>query len=588
MKDTTNSIDRHISLLHKAIIIVVGLIVYINCIDGHFLWDDLGLIVNNAHISNLSNLANIFTEDVGAGVKGGMSNFYRPMQSFLYAVGYALWGLKVHGYHFISIALHILVSLAIYLFVYLLCLDRKISLITSLLFVSHPIHTEAVCYISGVADPLYFLFLLMCFVLYLTAKDTKTYILSLICFIAALFSKENALILPALIILYHACFSKRIVIGKVLPFWLIAFVYLVLRFFWIVPFRHPFVSVTGLLQRVPGFFVAISEYVRLLFLPYGLHMDYGDKLFKLSDPRAITGIVLTCSLVSLAILSKKKRPLISFAALWFFLCLFMVSNIYQINLSFMMEHWLYGASLGFFMASSYFITRIFSDNKRIFYLSVISIISIYAVLTIKQCTYWKSPISFYKRSLYYTPDSWRSYNELGLEYSGRGDAGKAIECFKNALGINPNILGVYNNLANVLISIGKKEEATLVNAKANKIRAELFRDYYEKGNRSYGLGKYKEALSFYMQALEFSPDNLDLYNRLATVFVVMGRYSNGISALEKAVEINPNIAITYNNLAVAYYYAKKYNSAVESCDKAVKLGYPVSPRLLHLLKPFRK
>ncbi len=90
-----------------------------------------------------------------------------------FALNYKLHGLDVTGYHIVNIAIHILNALLIYLLIILtfktpfLAMSKLkeqskyIALLTSLIFVSHPVQTEAVTYIChGLAELAAFLYLL--------------------------------------------------------------------------------------------------------------------------------------------------------------------------------------------------------------------------------------------------------------------------------------------------------------------------------------------------------------------------------------------------------------------------------------------
>jgi hypothetical protein len=84
------------------LIIILGVLIYSNCADGGFIWDDQGLIKDNAYIKLWSNLPKIISADFGVG-GGFQSNFYRPLQTIIQMTGYSLWGTKTTGYHLVSI-----------------------------------------------------------------------------------------------------------------------------------------------------------------------------------------------------------------------------------------------------------------------------------------------------------------------------------------------------------------------------------------------------------------------------------------------------------------------------------------------------
>ena len=293
-------------LVSLILIIALGFAVYINSINGEFVWDDEHLIDRNLYIKDWSHIHKIFTKDIRAGA-GREGHCYRPFQMLTYMFDYSLWRLDVRGYHLTNILLHILVALSIFWLINILYDNWLLSLFTGMLFVAHPIHTEAVAYISGRADSLAALFMLLCLILYIKqirSKGLSLYLLALLSYVLALLSRESSLIIPVLLILYHYCFKQRLKLGKLLPILGISFIYIVLRLTVLKSLLLNLPYSATLWQRTPGFFVAITSYLRLLFLPFNLHMEYGDITFGLTDPPAIGGLVI---LVSALFYAFKKR-----------------------------------------------------------------------------------------------------------------------------------------------------------------------------------------------------------------------------------------------------------------------------------------
>jgi len=481
------AVVRSISHIHIAAIIILGFTIYANSLNGKFVWDDYGLIKENAHIKDWRYLPKIIKEDFGS-TGETKSNFYRPLQMIAHMIDYSLCGFNVQGYHLTSILLHILTALSLYFFVRLILYDVNISFLASLLFLAHPINTEAVSYISGLSDPLSLLFILLClvsYIKYLHAHNIILYILALLSFSLALLSKENAVIVPALVLLYHYTFRKSFEINKIILFFVVLLSYTLLRLTILTPFARSMISFADLLQRIPGFFASITEYLRLLLLPFDLHIEYGHKLFNINDPRVITGLLLSCLLVIIAFLKKKDNPLIFFSIAWFFICLLPVSNIYPINYSFMMEHWLYVPALGFFLIVSKAVCYPFKNKNLLFFFKGFTIVLLifYSYLTIRQNEYWRDPVAFYLKTLQYTPDSWRFYNELGLEYANAGRNKEAVGAYSKALEIKPDLPGVYYNLMNLYRKTGEDDQALKMYYKAKTIEVTgRYLDLLKPGN----------------------------------------------------------------------------------------------------------
>ena len=353
-KPSTETTDRRPPVKKWAVIgsllliIISGLLVYASSVNGKFLWDDEILIQDDKEIQSWSNLPRLFVENIGTGA-GREYNFYRPLHMLSMMANYSLGKFDVRGYHLANILLHILAALCIYAMVNLLFHHNTLSLLTALFWVVHPVHTEVVDYISGRFDGLSAFFMLLCIVLYLKNNRSlfMTFFLVPACAILAILSKENALILPALILLCHYIFGG-FKWKKFLPLITVTVIYIVLRMTVLYFPNPPDQTPSTLLERVPGFLVALTNYATILILPFNLHMEHGDMLFKMSNPKAWSGIFILLTLLFCAYSSRKNNKLVTFGILWFLVCLLPESNLYRIN-AYMNEHWLYLPSFGLFL-----------------------------------------------------------------------------------------------------------------------------------------------------------------------------------------------------------------------------------------------
>lgn len=444
--------DKKIIVAHISLIIFFGFAVYANSLCGKFIWDDYIQIQDNIYLEKITYLPKLLTADIGEG--GGVkSGLYRPLQMLTNFINYHIWGINPGGYHFTNIILHLMVALCIYWLVSILFKKRTLSFLASILFVVHPIQTEAVSYISGRADSLSVFFMLLAFIFYVKSLNTdnlKSYILVFLAYSAGLLSKENILVFPVLILLYHYSFKEKLPFNKFIWILTASFAYILLKLFLLHSFLPTRVAVPGsVLQRIPGFFAAFSNYIRLTLLPLDLHMEYPHKLFSLSDPNVLSGILLL-ALVSGYLFKMRNNKLVIFSLGWFLLALIPVSNIFwATNSSFMMEHWMYLPSIGLilFFADLLCIT----GRKEYFKIPVaiftISAILFYSYLTIKQNSYWLDDISFYKRTLKYNPNSARIYYNLGLSYWNASRISDAIQAYQSCLAVNPDYFLAHNNLA---------------------------------------------------------------------------------------------------------------------------------------------
>jgi len=554
-------------------IIILGFAAYSNSFNGKFIWDDNALIRDNLYLRSWAGAARFFTKDTAA---GGTDKLYpyRPIQMLSYAIDYSIWKLNTFGYHLVNVILHILVALSIYWLVGILFKDRLISFLTSVFFAVHPIHTEAVSYISGRADPLAALFMILCVIFYIKISDSKaSYYLvpEVICYALALLSRENSLILPLLLLLYHYISGKRIRLKALTPILAITAIYIVIRFTVLKPPAGS-LSAATLLQRLPGFFAALAQYLKLTAFPFDLHMEYGPALFSFSHPQVAAGIFLFTVMIASAIANAKNNKLIFFSISWFFITLLPQSNLYPVN-AYMAEHWLYLPSMGLFLLFAGGMSRLFKIRELRISAAVFTamLLGFYTYVTIGQNDYWREPIHFYERTIRFAPDSKSAYSNLAVLYNNMGRKDIAIALYSKALAIDPSAPAPCNNLAKILGEMGRKEDALALFKRAIARNPKYAIAHNNLGNLYSDMGRSDEAIKAYRKALEIDPDMALAYNNLANQYNALGRKAEALELYEKSIAIDPGFAIAYNNMASVYYDTGDKDKARAMLEKAISL-----------------
>ena len=544
-------------------IVIAGFAVYLNSLGGEFLWDDIHFIKNNVYLRSWSHLPEIFTRDVAAG-SGERYNYYRPLTIFTYLIDHTLWGLDARSYHLANILYHVLTALSVYLLVEILFRDRLLSFLTGLLYVIHPINTETVAYISGRPDSLCAFFMLACFILYIKYLDHEgatTFILMIASCICAVLSRENCIVLPALLLLYHLTFKRKLRIKPFLPIAAIAGAYILLRMYFMDPAAAP----TTLSQRAPGFFAAIAGYCRLILLPFDLHQEYGPQLFHFHDGRVIAGIVIvTFAFVTCLLLAVKQRAaprgettgtgggtLVIFSILWFFISLLPVSGIYPIA-AYMAEHWLYVPSIGLFILLSYGLCSLYRARglRTVSVICMAGLAVFYGASTIRQNSYFKDPLTFFERTLKYSPGSARIHNNLGIKYFEAGRIDEGMARFKKAIEIDPRYPEAYNNLGHVYYTMGRNDEAQNLFVKATELNPRYAEAYCNLGVLYINTGKPEEGLALFRKATELNPYDADALFNLGLAYKRMGAKVEAIAAFEKVLVLDPSYARAHQNLAL--------------------------------------
>ncbi|MCG8431154.1 MAG: tetratricopeptide repeat protein [Candidatus Omnitrophica bacterium] len=445
--------------MHAACCILLGLLLYTHVLNGPFLWDDTALVQYNPLIRDWSHLGRIFSSDIGSGF-AVRYNGYRPLSVMSYLIDYTHGGPSPYFFHLTNIFLHILVAVEIFYLVRLSSKDTRTAAVASLIFIVHPVHTQAVAYISNRAELLSAAFFIAAFISYLKAlktQNTRLSIVTVFLYLCAALSKENALILPLLLAVYH--FSLRIPVKKrlFLSVWAGSVFYLVLRLRLLSSFSLDPVYPTRIIHRIPGFFAAVTGYIRLLIFPVNLHMDYGNAYFSPAHPAVVLGAAAALTIAGIAVSGRKTRPWLTLGLLWFLVMLLPYSSIYPGHAFYMTEHWLYLPSIGFALIAARFITRSCQNRpaKIIFFALIITC----SCMTVRQTFYWKDPVVFFRRNLAFRPQSPRLHNNLGVVYASRGNARQALRLFRRTLELKPSHTSARINLALTYCSLGRTQEA---------------------------------------------------------------------------------------------------------------------------------
>lgn len=188
------------------LIILVGLIAYSNTLDYSFHFDDLHTIVKNTSIRDVKNVEGIWNFNYHSKLR--FIGFYT------FALTYHFVGTDVFLYHAGNIFIHILAALSLYWFVLLLPqipYQGMSAFLCSLIFVAHPIQTQAVTYLCQRFTCLMALFYLLTLCFFIKARgggNKLLYVFGFFTGVLAMFTKEEALTLPFAILLLEVLYFK--------------------------------------------------------------------------------------------------------------------------------------------------------------------------------------------------------------------------------------------------------------------------------------------------------------------------------------------------------------------------------------------
>ena len=284
--------------------------------------------------------------------------------------------------------------------------------------------------------------------------------------------------------------------------------YLVSRLFLLEPILRPAAAGGGsLCVRLLTLPKVIIWYLRLLFLPFNLHMERRVALASsLFEPQVYLPLIVLVLIGILVLWMYKRSRLAFFSLAWFFLTLLPVSNVFPLN-AMMAEHWLYLPSLGFFLFVSLGIARALeTEKKKLIVTLIVLILTFYSFLTVRRNRDWRDGLTLYQNTLKYSPGSGRVHNNLGNIYLRKGDYDRALQEYKSAVELKPDLAEGYFNLGEVYSRRKEYDRAVEQYKTAIELNPDLIGAYYGLGIAYRGKGELDKAIKEWEKTLEIMQD----------------------------------------------------------------------------------
>jgi len=188
---------------------------FANAVPNGFVWIDHWQVESGGLIApSFAQLWSAFRQPLGS-IPGwdGPAPYARPLVIAVLSLVHAVAGLDPAAYHLALVGMHLANVLLVYSVLLALTAAPAVAFFTAAIFALHPLQTAAVSWISGIADPLCALFLLLAFRLQLASsqRPARGLLLRLgavLSFALALGAKETALMFPVLLAAAYLLLSK--------------------------------------------------------------------------------------------------------------------------------------------------------------------------------------------------------------------------------------------------------------------------------------------------------------------------------------------------------------------------------------------
>jgi len=512
----------------------VCFLVFANSLTGDFIYDDFAILLNNPSI-------------------GHPGKFLLSPADFLYSLNFLLAKGSPFVYHLTNILLHAINTVLVFMFLKLF-FKTEGSMLGALLFAVHPVHAEAVTWITARGYLTIAFFILVPYLLYYRATSAKNgskkiriifYLLSL--FIFAYFlvrSLSFYAFFPLLLILSDITFRKWRTTWKLwLPFLLVLAVQLFLA-------RGLISSRIGTaaaeMGTKPIWHNPLLNLIYSVFIHSGLLL-WPDNLTLYHDPirvsavRTFLGGAGLLAIVAISpFLFKKAKEL--FFAIWLFI-LFLAPTYSPVPIvSLIGERYLYFPSVALCMFTAYCYEKYrfaSHEGKRKAVILLLFLVAAYGARTVSRNTDWKDQGRFWRVTAIASPGSAWAHSNLGFAFQREGNTQAAIIEYEKAIHLKPNLWDAYNNLGTVYHAIGRIQEAVTVYNKLLAGNPGFAKAYNNLGVIYNEIGKNDEAIVAYQKAVEIDPGYANGYFNLSVLYKLMGRQREAQAAYQKAIEINP-------------------------------------------------
>ncbi|KAL0968642.1 hypothetical protein UPYG_G00269540 [Umbra pygmaea] len=624
-------------MMWKEILLLTGLVLgcYWNSLSCGFVFDDVSAILDNKDLRPATPLRNLFLNDFwGTPMAEERSHkSYRPLTVLTFRLNYFFSELSAASYHLLNVGLHAVVCVLFLIFSRLF-LDRTSSLIATLLFAVHPIHTEAVTGVVGRAELLSSIFLLAAFLAYTRSKGADHSIVwtpiavTVVLVATATLCKEQGVTVIGICCVHEVFVTQGLTLPMLLDTLLqvlrgkdgfpYAVLQTVLKLIVLVVstlllviirvqviqsqlpvftrFDNPAaVSPTPARQLTFNYLLPVNAW--LLLNPSELCCDWTmgtiPLVESLLDPRNLATLAFYGLLVVLAYHSLWHSTSSSKTVLMA-LSLIVLPFIPASNLFFpvgfvVAERVLYVPSMGFclLVAHGFRIVSYKGYLKNISWLMIGVLLTTHAVKTFNRNWDWESEYTLFTSALKVNKNNAKLWNNVGHALENQNNYEKALRYFLQATRVQPDDIGAHMNVGRTYKNLNlsrEAEEAYLVAKSlmpqiipgkkyATRVAPNHLNVYINLANLiRTNDSRLEEADQLYRQAISMRPDFKQAYISRGELLLKMNKPSEAREAYLRALELDKANADLWYNLAIVNIEMKEPSEALKNFNQALELN----------------
>lgn len=521
-------------------------ILYFPALSNPFVYDDQSQIVENRNINSPGSVLVYFRQpsafDQAFAPQPG--SFYRPLFWLSLAIDNKISRTRPEFFHATNLLIHALNGILIFL-IFRRWFTGLLPLMAGLAWLSLPIHTEVVAWISGRAISLATFFVLLvvfCALKYAERRSWKYLVLMTLASCAALLSHEAGIAGPLLAILTilwrsQAALRWRSTINVIVAVMIPVAAYTLLRAAVFDEPRISFQPLTEILLRGP---VSVAKYIWWTIYAPAMSMERSTELIGLTfrSWTYFAAWLTIAGLAAVAIWLRLHQPLFAAGLVGAAIALAPFAQILKLYQS-VAERYAYMASIGIVLAIVVILTVLVSKLRWPPWVAA-AILLLWIALSFmplrERVHAWSSESELYQTSLRTSPKSAVLYLNLGVLNDEQGYARIASGFYEDAIALQPSYLQAHINLANAYMKIGRLDDAA----------------------------------TEYNQVLSYDPGNLGAQLKLAQLLAMKGDYDSALSLLSRLVKEHPDSSEAETDLGIVLYQ-KKDPTARDHFERALQI-----------------
>ncbi|PCJ89612.1 MAG: hypothetical protein COA57_01720 [Flavobacteriales bacterium] len=573
--------NRYLAL----IIIALSFCLYCNTLFNEYALDDILVINDNEFVKQgIDGIPEIITTDFFLGYENVENDLaggrYRPFSLVVFAIEYQLFGESPLIGHLINLLLYALLVFMLFRFLnaFVFKESQLLSFLSVLIFTVHPIHTEVVANIKSRDEIIALLLLVVAMYSYfkhtLIKRNMLFLIAGLFCFFLALLTKESAItflgIVPLLLYFFNDKSLKHASL-LTLPFVFVTAGYLLVRNM-VVGFESgqageilnaPFLYATAAQAFATKIFV-LGKYLGLLVFPHPLSYDYSYNqipYLELFDFRFFISLLMNSFLLVYAIMQFKKKSVLSFSIIFYFITISIVSNFAVDIGAPMADRLLFQPSLGFSIAFGAIIMKIIGNKKKLGWGLVGLMVFAGSFKTISRNLDWKNNNILFLKDVEACPNSAKTNMNAAVSYlrlaKEENDVVRkeelllqGIEYGKKSLKIHPDYVDALLNLGVIYFNLDdldntaevwlRAKELMPLHPNCKKFTEGLSGVYLKKGYALYEQGSVDSAIDYYQRSLKLNPRNAETWYNLGGNYLLKSDTVSALNAWGNVLKIEPN------------------------------------------------